>query len=354
MHLRELIDSVLAQTDSRWCLLARDDGSTDGGRELLEELASLDARIEIVDHGAAHLGTCASFSRLLECAVGRGADWVALCDQDDVWLPGKLAAHRSRLAALSADPSDCWLLHSDLAVVGRDLAPVHTSLLGYMGIRHQDANALETLLVQNFVTGCSALASRGLLEIALPVAPDAVMHDWWLALCAAAGGRIAFDPTAHVQYRQHAANQVGAKGYRASLLRLLGRTLSTRRHSPDELLATVDQAAALASRLRERTADSTSSPALLRARDLVSEYVALFDANVGRWRRVRGLRRLGVGRQDRIRDAALKLKLLTTALQRLGTGPPTSVSSGRSGEPVSAHPAAGESHSVEQVGDSRL
>ena len=132
-----------------------------------------------------------SYSRLLERALDEGADWVALCDQDDWWLPQKLERLVERAEELDSEAP--WLLHSDLSVVGPDLELRHRSLFASMGLRHEAEHALQVLLVQNFVTGCSAFVSRGLLEAALPVPASCVMHDWWLALCAAAEGRIAFE-----------------------------------------------------------------------------------------------------------------------------------------------------------------
>jgi hypothetical protein len=311
-HVREQIESLRAQSDPGWRLIVRDDGSTDESAALLEACARDDARIEIVREPVGRLGTRASYSLLLALARERGADWVALCDQDDVWLPDKLARQRALAERLGADPADAWLLHSDLAVTDAGLAPVHGSLMGFMGLRHQDEGALGTLLVQNFVTGCSAMVSRGLLGFALPIPDQAIVHDWWLALSAAACGRIAFDAAPTVLYRQHADNQIGARGYRESIRRLLGRTLALRRHSPDELLATIDQAAALRERLVGHRVGGHDSPALRDALRVLDAYLPLFAPGVGRLRRVRGLRGLGVGRQDRLRRWALELKLLTT------------------------------------------
>lgn len=314
-HVREQIESLKAQSDPGWRLLVRDDGSTDDSPALLEACARDDARIEIVREPVGRLGTRASYSLLLALAQARGADWVALCDQDDVWLPDKLARQRALAGRIGADPADVWLLHSDLAVTDAGLDAVHRSLMGFMGLRHQDEGALGTLLVQNFVTGCSAMVSRGLLGLALPIPEHAVVHDWWLALSAAACGRIAFDAAATVLYRQHDGNQIGARGYRQSIRGLLGRTLALRRHPPHELLATIAQAAALRERLAEHRVAGDDSPALGDALRVLDAYLPLFAPGVGRLRRLRGLRDLGVGRQDRLRRWALELKLLTTAVE---------------------------------------
>ena len=41
------------------------------------------------------------------------------------------------------------------------------------------------------------------------------MHDWWMALIAACFGKIGFVRQATILYRQHRANEVGAKNARS-------------------------------------------------------------------------------------------------------------------------------------------
>ena len=82
-----------------------------------------------------------------------------------------------------------------------------------------DNPRLITLLMQNHIPGCSMLFNRALLELATPLPQAAHMHDWWVALCAAAMGHSRYLPTPLVRYRQHAGNQVGAQGMVARLVR---------------------------------------------------------------------------------------------------------------------------------------
>jgi hypothetical protein len=46
---------------------------------------------------------------------------------------------------------------------------------------------------------------------AVPIPSKAVVHDWWLALVAAAFGRLECLPEVTVLYRQHGSNRIGAK-----------------------------------------------------------------------------------------------------------------------------------------------
>ena len=70
--------------------------------------------------------------------------------------------------------------------------------------------SLGALLVQNLVTGCTVLGNHSLLSHGIPIPEEAVMHDSWLGLVAAAFGvLIPLDETT-VEYRQHEQNALGA------------------------------------------------------------------------------------------------------------------------------------------------
>lgn len=305
----EQLASLREQTHQTWRLLVRDDGSQDDTPALLRQEAQRDERIVVVEDGQGRLGPARSYSRLLERALDEGADWVALCDQDDWWLPQKLGRLVERAEELDSEAP--WLLHSDLSVVGPDLELRHRSLFASMGLRHESEHALQVLMVQNFVTGCSAFVSRGLLEAALPVPASCVMHDWWLALCAAAEGRIAFETEPLVLYRQHAGNALGARSLVDSVKASAGRAISRRRSSPQEFLATLRQAAALERHLMSRSECGQGGSRLAESLAFLAGYLDLFRTDSGRLRRVVSLQRWGVKRQSLLLDASLKLRLLT-------------------------------------------
>ena len=74
------------------------------------------------------------------------------------------------------------------------------------------ANALPQLLVQNNVTGCTCLMNAALRRLVAEhaQAERIFMHDWFIALTAAAFGRIVFVDAPLVDYRQHGRNVLGA------------------------------------------------------------------------------------------------------------------------------------------------
>lgn len=98
--LREAVESVLAQTFSRWELLLVDDGSAGGAVDVARTYAERHpGRIRYLHHeGHRNLGHSASRNLGLRHAGGR---YVAFLDADDVWLPRKL---EEQAAILSRHP----------------------------------------------------------------------------------------------------------------------------------------------------------------------------------------------------------------------------------------------------------
>ncbi|SMX46419.1 rhamnosyltransferase WsaF family glycosyltransferase [Actibacterium lipolyticum] len=135
-----------------------------------------------------------------------GTNLFALCDQDDIWHPDKLATSLSEMRAKNAD-----LVHSDARVVDENGDLLHQSL--FRMERRDKLPGLRGLLYRNNVTGMTVLMTRRVVEAALPFPPqDGVhfYHDLWLALVATVLSKVAFVDAQLVDYRQHAANAVGA------------------------------------------------------------------------------------------------------------------------------------------------
>jgi glycosyltransferase involved in cell wall biosynthesis len=216
--LTEQVESILNQRSVTTHLLCRDDGSNDGSAALLHDLhRRWPGRITVVEDRLGNLGASGNFSSLMRQALdlapagfGR-ADYIALSDQDDVWHSDKLAIGLAAIRSLEqARPGAPALVHSDLRVIeedGREIAP---SMARYQGLR-PDLSSLSAQLLSNTLTGCTSLMNRALLEKALPVPPEAIMHDWWLSLVASALGSRRYLDQALIDYRQHASNAIGAK-----------------------------------------------------------------------------------------------------------------------------------------------
>jgi glycosyltransferase involved in cell wall biosynthesis len=212
LYLASQLDSILSQTHEDWCLLVRDDGSTDSTPVILSAYRErYPEKITIIPPVGHRLGAAANFATLLDVAAG---DYFMFCDQDDVWLPEKIERTLALMMALEAQHgAGCPLLvHTDLTVTDDELVPVAASLWGFQRADPDGGVVLNRLLMQNVVTGCSVMINRPLRDLAIPLPAGAIMHDWWLALVAAAFGAIGNVPAQTAFYRQHGANNVGAVG----------------------------------------------------------------------------------------------------------------------------------------------
>jgi len=240
----------------------------------------------------------------MQHAYDAGADYIMLTDQDDVWLPNKIHDQMALMEKMEkSNPETPILVHSDLEVVDESLKQIHPSLMRYQGIHHTDHHSLKTLLVQNFVTGCTCLANRALIELALPVPEGVMVHDWWLALCAAAAGQIGFLPEVTVQYRQHSDNVIAAKSFRGIFNPFHPNWYRRLRLGINHLKGSLIQASCLYDRLTERNA--VRVPELF---DLVNGYARLLQLSP--IRRIQKLKRLGIHKQDVTRQLLLYLHVL--------------------------------------------
>lgn len=205
--------SLRAQTYADWRLWVRDDGSTDGTVEALQRCAAQDGRVCLLEPDGIRKGASGSFSSLLERFASE-AGYLMFCDQDDVWLPNKIEITLARMQAMEArfGMETPLLVHTDLSVTDRDLNVLASSFWRYQGL-NPEVKGLGRLLVQNNVTGCATMVNRALAVLACPVPSGAIMHDWWLAVVAAGLGKIGCVPQPTMLYRQHGANDTGAKRY---------------------------------------------------------------------------------------------------------------------------------------------
>jgi rhamnosyltransferase len=207
----EQIASIRAQSPAVDVIHVFDHASKDGTRALLEQLASqpecTPLALQWLDDAP---GPALSFLRAmghLAPRVGAG-DCIFLADQDDVWLPGKVAA----MLQAAAQQTGPWALFHDVRVVSEALelqCPTFYTGNPYAVPRDLDA---RRLLLANPVVGHTLALSGDMLACMarLPEQGAYAMHDWAVALVAQRMQRLVFVPQCLSLYRQHAGNLLGA------------------------------------------------------------------------------------------------------------------------------------------------
>ena len=166
--LAEQIDSLIAQTETQWNLLIRDDGSTDDTLEIIQRYAQNDKRIQLLSDEHGSTGSASgNFSILMETALASGAGYIFFCDQDDVWVPNKLALVMVHLLELEGNEKTACLVHHDLTVVSANLKTIANSFIEYMRMNPGIESNPQRLISRNEVTGCAMACNRALLEMSL-------------------------------------------------------------------------------------------------------------------------------------------------------------------------------------------
>ncbi len=189
-------------------IVASDDGSTDDTLDILQRHAAEDARIRI-NQNRERLGVTRNFELAISLAR---SPWIALADQDDIWLPGKLARIRARW-----DGSACLVHHASRKFRGFQVPRKFAHWIG--DGRKFSGSDWRRLLYRNTVVGHTTLFRADLAARLAPFPRD-IPHDWWLGVGAALHGRVQFVNECLVHYRIHSTNAYHAAGSRVRRLQV--------------------------------------------------------------------------------------------------------------------------------------
>jgi glycosyltransferase involved in cell wall biosynthesis len=210
-HLRKQLDSIAAQTRPPNELVICDDVSTDATCEIITDFAASVPFVVHFEINDRNVGSTKNFER----AIGLcGGDYIALSDQDDVWMPEKLA----RLEAEFDRAPNVGLIFTDAEVIEEAARPAGYTLWEKLPLppaerrRLQTPRAIDQLLQGSTVTGATMAFRARFKELVLPIPHDLpIIHDAWIAILVAAVSEVLPFTQPLVRYRRHAEQQVGAK-----------------------------------------------------------------------------------------------------------------------------------------------
>ena len=217
-YLKEQLDSIAGQTWTKWRLMIRDDGSSDGSLDTLRAFAGrVSQEVQILENKPASGSARKNFAWLLQDAAAyvknqSGEQYFMCCDQDDIWKEDKIEKTLKYMQTCEAKAGDVpVLVHTDLEVVDANGNRMAESMFAMSGLR-KDPVRMQ-LLMQNNVTGCTMMMNRSLLCLIAPYAdaPQVIMHDHWAALAAKFFGVLGYIEEPLLCYRQHGDNSVGSK-----------------------------------------------------------------------------------------------------------------------------------------------
>lgn len=194
-YITEQINSILSELGPGDEIVISDDNPGGKTAECVRQIA--DSRIKYIEGPGK--GVTENFENALKNTDG---DIIFLCDQDDVWLPGKVNAVLDEFSKGSN-----LVLHN---------AKITDAVLNETGktvfeLYHPTDSFLKNLLSNSFV-GCCMAFDKSVLDLALPIPGKAPMHDWYIALAAMLRGKkISFIDEPLMLWRRHDANVTGKK-----------------------------------------------------------------------------------------------------------------------------------------------
>lgn len=211
-YLSEQLDSLLAQTYPNITIFIRDDGSSDTTVAILKAYQSVSPGkiVLLSDNFSNNLGYMQSFWILL--SKSSDADYYAFCDQDDIWLPDKVA-----LGVQTLEQMD------------KTLPLLYSSSFDYYDENLQftgHAQALSSHIVLKDVLfytpafGFTILINQTLRKIALAASSlDFIPHDGWCQKIASSMGVFLYDSSITAKYRRHSSTVTHATSDKIKLIR---------------------------------------------------------------------------------------------------------------------------------------
>lgn len=203
--LKEQLVSVCQQTYAAYEVILMDDSADPAVFQKLWEMAAgiMGGRERVfLYQNSRREGSNRTFETLVRLAEG---DYIAFCDQDDIWEREKL----ERLA-WAVQKEHAVMAYSDMSVIDENGAQVSDSLRKVrIGLTYvHGSNMAAKYVTDNCTAGCSMLVRADVAKKAIPFS-QCTYCDQWIALYAAAVGRVAFVGRPLVRYRRHGGNQTG-------------------------------------------------------------------------------------------------------------------------------------------------
>lgn len=201
-YIKAQLESILPQLAPDSQVVVSDDLPDGKIRDIIASLG--DSRVEYVE--GASKGVCANFENALRRCTG---DVIFLCDQDDCWLPEKVAE------VMKAIENGADLVLHDAFVTDADLNVTEPS---YFAVHSSNASFVSNI-VRNCFVGCCMAFRRELLDFCLPFPADVPMHDWWIALAAMKKHKkVVLLNKSLIYWRRHGETVTGRKNSFAKML----------------------------------------------------------------------------------------------------------------------------------------
>lgn len=195
LFIEQQLISLINQSLPPQEIIIVDDCSTDNTIEIIEKIKVVYPNI-ILYKNQKNFGPIKNFQKAIAYC---SCDYVALCDQDDIWYRNKLELSLKAIDKSGSCPS---IVFSDLEMINTDGSLLQTSFWKYQRMFPSNFN-FKQLLVSNFVTGCTILMNKKMKDEISCMPDNVLMHDHWIALIAFGFGNYDVINNRTVKYREH-------------------------------------------------------------------------------------------------------------------------------------------------------
>lgn len=196
--LQQQLESLENQTLKPRELVVVDDCSSDASIKIIDNFPSTFEKK--IYRNEKNEGVIRSFRKATASTTGK---YIALCDQDDIWLPNKLQLSLQKIK--ECDENKASIVFTDLKVIDDEGKVINPS---YWKLRSTvpDKFTLADILFGNIITGCTTFFNQRMKEEFLKMPDEVMMHDHWLALIAYSFGNYAFIDQPTILFRSHNTN----------------------------------------------------------------------------------------------------------------------------------------------------
>lgn len=185
LHIYDQVSSILPQMSADDELIISDNFSTDNTIDIIKN-NFYDRRLKIIY--CESQGVSSNFQNAILNSIN---DIICLCDQDDIWLPGRLDSIRKAH------------LNYDLVVVNGFIN--HESNISiYDSI--SSAPPFMSSLCKNAILGCSMSFNKNVASVTVPFPKIIPMHDWWIYLVSILFFKVTLLKKPLFIYRRHSNN----------------------------------------------------------------------------------------------------------------------------------------------------
>ena len=192
-YIAEQISSILPQLSEDDEIVVSLDPSTDGTKEIICSIAENDSRIKLVDGEGS--GLIKNFENAIKNCKN---DIIFFSDQDDIWLPEKVA----RITEEFEKDSELLLVMHDARIVDENLNETEASFFEHRGTK---TGILKNIWKNSFM-GCCMAVRKEALKYILPFPCNLPMHDQWIGLMAEKVGKPAFITDRLILFKRHGDN----------------------------------------------------------------------------------------------------------------------------------------------------